>query len=409
MKKALVTNIILTAISILINFSFKAYLANIASKDVLATFYTALDVINLFFILFIGSRSSMIVAYNKTQDDTNILNIFRTALIFMFLLAWAFMLPFVKHELNLNIAYSYLIFMFLSFAIYVYFLNQLGMYKLYKAMNTITVIEPLLLVGWFALAYYMHNLNVIHSLVISTIMTYFTIAIFIFFNKPKKEPPIKKPSLNTDMKDFLKNSSFASVEFVFSMLTIYISVFLFIKFFSMDDLADYQVVVKSIYLYYLALFVFPIFRFVMPQLSALRAKENYEEIEKLKLWVLRYALAVGITTFILTQMFGYVLTVKIFSYDYLDAVPLLEAISISFFFSIFNAFYNSYLKSYGEFKSTMYVKGASIVIFIILFFALYYIIKEPIAIIYALNLSHIVQSIMFLYIAKKYTKVCLIQ
>jgi O-antigen/teichoic acid export membrane protein len=408
MKKALVTNILLTAISILINFSFKAYLANIASKDVLATFYTALDVINLFFILFIGSRSSMIVAYNKTQDDTNILNIFRTALIVMFLLAWAFMLPFVKHELNLDIAYTYLIFMFLSFAVYVYFLNQLGMYKLYKSMNIITIIEPLLLVGWFGLAYYIHHLAIIHSLVISTIMTYFTIAVFIFFNKPKKEPPIKRPSLSTDMKDFLKNSTFASVEFVFSMLTIYISVLLFIKFFSMSDLADYQVVVKSIYMYYLALFVFPIFRFVMPSLASLKAKDNYEEIEKLKIWVLRYALVVGIGTFVLIKLFGYTLVAKIFSYDYINSVALLEAISISFFFSIFNAFYNSYLKSYGEFKTTMYIKGASIVVFIVIFFAIDYLHHHPIAVIYALNLSHIIQSIMFLIVAKKYTKVCLL-
>jgi O-antigen/teichoic acid export membrane protein len=402
MKKALVTNIILTAISILINFSFKAYLTHIASKDILATFYTALDVINLFFILFIGSRSSMIVAYNKTKDDTSILNIFRGALIFMFFLAWGFMLPFVKHELNLNIAYTYLIFMFLSFAVYVYFLNQLGMYKLYKAMNVITILEPTLLVGWFALAYFVHELHVIHSLVISTIMTYLCISLFIYVNKPNKEPPIKKVEFSSDMKDFLKNSTFASVEFVFSMLTIYISVLLFIKFFTMSDLADYQVVVKSIYMYYLALFVFPIFRFVMPALSAHKAKKDFDEIEKLKLWVLRYALVVGLSTFMITQLFAYSLTINIFSYDYLNAVPLLEAISISFFFSIFNAFYNSYLKSFGAFKVTMYIKGISIILFLVIFFALYYLLKTPITIIYALNLSHVLQSIMFLYVTKRY-------
>jgi O-antigen/teichoic acid export membrane protein len=402
MIKSFLTNIYLTAISIIINFAFKAYLANIATKAVLATFYTALDVINLFFILFIGARSSMIVAYNKTKDDTNILNLFRISLIIVFFLAWGFMLPFVKHQLNLDIAYLYLIFMFFSFGIYVYFLNQLGMYKLYKAMNVITILEPLLLVGWFSLAYFGYSLNIIHSLVISTIMTYLNIAIYIFISKTNKEPPLKKVEFTTDIKTFVKNSSFASVEFIFSMLTIYISVYLFAKYFSLADLADYQVVVKSIYMYYLALFVFPIFRFVMPQLAQHFAKKEYDQIEKIKLWVLRYALVVGIATFVIIQLFGYYLTIKIFSYDYINAVYLLEAISISFFFAIFNAFYNSYIKSFGGFKITMIIKGVSIAVFIAIFFGLYAIKKEPIVVIYALNLSHIIQSVMFLVVAKRY-------
>lgn len=405
MKKALLTNILLTSISILINFGFKAYLANIAPKDILATFYTALDVINLLFILFVGARSSMIVAYNKTHDDTNILNLFRLSLIFVFIVAWAFVLPLVKHKLNLDIAYLYLIFMFLSFGLYIYFINQLGMYKLYKAMNIITIIEPILLILWFMLGYIYYELNIIHSLVISTIMTYLNISLYIFVSKTNKEPPIQKIIFNEDIKSFLKNSTFASIEFIFSMLSIYLAVLLFIWFFSVSDLADFQVVVKSIYMYYLVLFVFPIFKFVMPSLSSYIAQKDFVEIENTKLWVLRYALVVGISSFIILKILSYTLVIHIFSYEYINSIPMLEAISVSFFFLIFNAFYNSYIKSFGGFKITMIIKGLSIIIFIIIFFGLRVVIDEPIIVIYALNLSHIIQSVMFLIIAKKYTKI----
>jgi O-antigen/teichoic acid export membrane protein len=403
MPKAFFQNIFLTIISIAIAFYFKVYVAEISSKDVLASFFTSLDIISLLFIIFVGSRTSMIVFYSQNKDDTTILNIFRISLIITLLIAWTFILPYVKHELNLNISYSYLVSIFISFGFYIYYINQLGMYKLYGAMNAVTIIEPLLIFGWFCLAYHSFNLTVVHSLVISTIMTYSTISVFIYLAKPYKEPPIKKPILDEKTKKFLVNCFYSSVEFIFGILTIYLSVILFVKFYSVSDIADFQVVVKPIYMYFLSIFAFPIFKFVLPQLSSNIAKKEFNKVEDTKKWMIKYSIIVGLGSFLFINIFSENIVIYCFSELYINSIDLLNALSLSFIFLIINSFSNSVLKSFGEFKATMTIRGIGIFLFIISFFIIKNFIDTPLAVIYALNISHIAQFIAY-QVTLKYIK-----
>jgi O-antigen/teichoic acid export membrane protein len=395
LQKAFIQNIFLTIISICIAFYFKVYIAEISNKDVLASFFTSLDIISLLFLVFIGSRTSMIVFYSKTKDDTTILNIFRISLILTLLFSWAFILPYVKHELNLNISYSYLVAMFISFGFYIYYINQLGMYKLYLAMNVLTIFEPMLVFGWFCLAYHSFGLAVIHSLVISTIMTYACISVFIFLAKPYKEPPVKKIIIDEKTKEFIKNCLYSSLEFIFGILTVYLSVILFVKFYDLSSLADFQVVVKPIYMYFLSIFAFPIFKFVLPQLASDVAKKDFVKVQDTKKWMTKYSILVGFSSFVFINIFSEHIVLSWFDTEYQNAITLLNAIAISFLFLIINSFNNSLLKSSGQFKSTMSVRGIGIATLIVAFFVLKQFYDNPIVIIYALNISHVVQFIIY--------------
>ena len=65
----------------------------------------------------------------------------------------------------------------------------------------------------------------------------------------------------------------------------YTAVLLIMKYFTLDELGDFQVVVKPVFTYMTMLFVFPIFRFVLPELSKLYGEKKYKELYKMKIWI----------------------------------------------------------------------------------------------------------------------------
>ena len=76
-KKAFLSGIWATLISIAIGFTFKIWLAGWVAKSDLALFHTVVDIISLSMILMTGFRSSMVVTYSQTKNDIDIINIFR--------------------------------------------------------------------------------------------------------------------------------------------------------------------------------------------------------------------------------------------------------------------------------------------------------------------------------------------
>jgi len=92
--------------SVLLGFGLKVYLATVIEKESLALYYTAIDIFSFSLLVLIGFRSSMVVSYNKLKEDGGIVNIFRYFILVAMLATWAFVIPYVKHQLGVNIDYE---------------------------------------------------------------------------------------------------------------------------------------------------------------------------------------------------------------------------------------------------------------------------------------------------------------
>ena len=115
-------------------------------------------------------------------------------------------------------------------------------------------------------------------------MASFSLSIYIFILKSQKskEPVIKRVIIDSEMRQFIKKSLISTLEFSSGMMLIYMAVFFFSHYYSLNELGDFQVVTKPILMAMIMLFVFPVFRFLLPELSKLFYQKNKKEITNSK-------------------------------------------------------------------------------------------------------------------------------
>jgi len=372
LKHSIYMGVFATLAAIVLNFSFKIFIARLIEKHELALFFTAVDIFSFVLMILIGFRSSMVVSYARTKDDYKIINIFRFVIIVLVLLAWAFALPYLKHKMGVTIHYWYLVAMILSMATSAYMSNQIAMYRHYSTINKATFIEPLLMWIWFLIAWYIAGTKGMHPLFIATVMSSIGLTMFIYINKFKlvKEPKLQLVKLDAPMKEFVKNSLISSIEFGSGMILIYLAVMLMLHYFGLNSLGDFQVVAKPIFTYMVMLFVFPIFRFILPELSYLIAKNRFDEVIKIKNWVYKISFSVSLFFVLFFLFFADDLVTLLFPREYQSSYLLLIHLSFFFIFVMLNAFHIAFIKASGGFMSALLIRLFGIVAFVTIFYAI---------------------------------------
>ena len=351
MKTIIAKSLVFTTIGIIINFIFKAMAAKLIAKEELGIFFTTIDIFSFTLLILVGFRSSMVVCFAKTKDDINIINIFRYFLFVVIFISWLIVIPYLKHKMGVHIHYWYLVFLMLSMGLVAYLGNQIAMYRHYHIMNKVTLIEPTLTLVWFLFTYYIVGVHGSHALFISAVMAALGVASFMYYSKRDlhKEPSFKTVKINANMKRFLKNSLISTLEFGSSIFMIYLSVVLIMKYYTLDNLADFQVVVKTIFVYMILLFVFPVFRFILPELSKLINANEHQEIAKIKKEFFIFSFIISMGLFLLIWYFGGSLIIWVFSDKYIQSETMLLHLTPFFIFVMLNAYNIAYIKASGKF------------------------------------------------------------
>jgi O-antigen/teichoic acid export membrane protein len=377
--------------SVLMGFGLKIYLATVIAKTDLALYYTAIDIFSFSLLVLIGFRSSMVVTYNKLKEDNAIVNIFRYFIFGAMLISWAFVLPYVKHHFDLSIDYWYLVATIFSMSLYLYLSNQLTMYRLYSIMNKTTFLEPIFSVIWFALAFYMFSVQGVQALFIMSIMGSFSLSLYIYFYKKNasKEPVIKRVILDKEMRTFIKKSLISTLEFSSGMLLIYLSVFFFNHYYSVDEVGDFQVVTKPILMYMITLFVFPVFRFILPELSKLYYQDEKEAIRKIKTWFYRFSFFVSFVFMACIYFFGTQIIEFLFPDQYNGAYLYLSHLTFFFLFIMLNAYQIAFIKASGAFNLALYIRLSGLAFFIAAFYITKYYSQNSISVIIGLDAAYL--------------------
>lgn len=376
--------------TVVAGFSFKIFLARIIEKDVLTLYYTAIDIFSFSLLILIGFRSSMVVAYAKSKKDENIINIFRYFIIVLVLVSWGFILPYLKHRVGIEIHYWYLVFTILTMSSYAYLTNQLAMYRLYSIMKQSTFAEPILGAIWFLIAYYIAHTNGLKSLFIMTIMSYMGLSLFIWLKKRREmsEPRLAQVELDGDTKTFLKNAVLSTMEFGSGIVMIYTAVFFLMHYYSIEELGDFQVVTKPVLMYMITLFVFPVFRFLLPELSKLYAGKSYREIVDMQRWFYKFAFLVS-GSFVLLMVFYSAEFVSLaFKPEYQGAYLYLTHLSFFFIFIMLNAFQLSLIKASGAFATALFIRVSGIALFVVAFYLTRLYSENSVSVVFGLALGY---------------------
>ncbi|WP_345991654.1 hypothetical protein [Sulfurimonas sp. HSL-1716] len=407
MKKAVYHSIWISSLSVILNFGFKIFLARLMPKADLALYFTAIDIFTMTLLVLVGFRSSMVVTFAQTKDDYKILKVFKTVLFVTVLAVWGFVIPYLKHRIGVHIDYWYLVFTVISLGFSVYFTNLIAMYRMYKVINFVTFLEPALLIVWFLIAYFFVHTHGLQPLFISTIMTAFSISLYIYIKKTReiKSVSVDKPKHKHDTPKFLKNSLISTIEFGSGIVMMYTAVLLIMKYFTLEELGDFQVVVKPIFTYMIMLFVFPIFRFVLPELSRLYSEKKYDELKRVKRWVMKFAFTVSTTFIVLSLLFANRVVLFLFSKEYAEASLMIIHISFFFIFVMLNAYQISVIKASGDFLSALFIRLWGIASLVMIFYGIYYFYsKNIIAVVVALIGSYISMFLVSLYKERKILK-----
>ena len=393
MKKAIYHSIWVSSLSVLLNFGFKIFLARFISKTDLALYFTSIDIFTMTLLVLVGFRSSMVVTFSQTKDDYKILKVFKLVLFVTVLAVWGFVIPYLKHKIGVHIDYWYLVFTVISLSFSVFYTNLIAMYRMYRVINVVTFLEPALLIVWFLIAYFLASTKGLQPLFISTIMTAFSLSLYIYIEKTKqiKSVPVDKPKHQHNTQKFLKNSIISTIEFGSGIIMMYTAVIFIMHYYTLDDLGDFQVVVKPVFTYMIMLFVFPIFRFVLPELSKLYSEKKFEELRQIKLWVLKFAFGVSFSFIVLSLLFADKLVNFAFSKQYSEASLMIIHISFFFIFVILNAYQISFIKASGDFLSALFIRLWGIVSLVGLFYAIYYF--------YSTNIISVIVALIGSYIS----------
>ncbi|WP_064609055.1 lipopolysaccharide biosynthesis protein [Photobacterium sp. J15] len=396
LKQAFITGIWATLASISVGFLFKIWLAQWVPKNDLALFNSVIDIISLSLILMTGFRSSMVVSYGQTQNDHDIINIFRFSLIAMVLVTWGLVLPYIKHELHINVGYLQLVGVIVSMGLKVYFTNLVAMYRLYSISNRVTWLEPLSNVVLFLFCYYVLQLDALSSLFYGLSLSSLGVALFMYISRRKQiaTRPLTTVHLDPTLISYVKKSFTASLEAGASILMIYITVLLTISHFSIDELGDFQVVVRPVFTYMTMLFVFPIYRFVLPELSVCVRKGLHGQIKGIRRWVFRLSFAVGATFFLTMLLWGREIVMWVFPQQYSGAVPVLFHFSIFFIFMMLNAYQLAYIKAHGHFTQSLMIRLSGIVTLVAAYYLLSVFTANVVAIIVALCMGYVMMFIL---------------
>lgn len=383
---------ILTAFfGVSLGFALKLYLAHLIDKTSLALYYTAIDIFSFSLLILIGFRSSMVVAYAKTQDDEKILNIFRRFLILLVLIAWAFVIPYLKHRVGLHIHYWYLVATILAMGLYAYLTNQLAMYRLYALINRSSFLEPIFSILWFLIAYYIAHTKGLRALFIMTVMSSLSLSAYIWIAKRKirKEPRFTRADLtDPQMRAFLKNALISTVEFGSGIVMIYLAVFFMMHYYSVGELGDFQVVTKPVLMYMITLFVFPVFRFLLPALSKLIHESAFEEIRALKKWFYRFALTVSLLFALIMLLWGEDLIAALFPPQYRGGYLYLTHLSLFFIFIMYNAYQIAFIKASGAFTAALLIRLSGIAFFVVAFYLTRLFSQSSVSVIFGLAMAY---------------------
>jgi O-antigen/teichoic acid export membrane protein len=208
-------------------------------------------------------------------------------------------------------------------------------------------------------------------------------------------------SVDEKVKNFFKNTALSSLMYFFSGLFISVSSVVILKLF--DDthfLAEYQVVVKSVFFSLVAVLVYPLNSFAFPHISQLAAQKNCEEIVRIEKKLLLYLGALlamlSAATFLTRPAIELV-----FPQEYAGSYRYLNVLLPFLVFLAYTTFALNILKGFNRFDLALYVRMGGCGVFFVALGIMYMAGEKAESVLYAMDIAFVFMALLAFYLKRR--------
>jgi O-antigen/teichoic acid export membrane protein len=388
MKRIISQAMFLAIVVMGINFLFKLYLSHTVDKEKLGLFFTLLDVVSLFVLLYAGYKDALIRMVAIGQCEAVSLP---ARLIYWgssFVLATPLYL--VAANMDKDDAVSLLLlilFFFLSqWSNYYSYMN--AAFRNYRSMLFEKSVKAFTLVGsYFLLSLLFPELE---ALMGAYLLQSFIHSLYIRISSPEMFRVRYRSSERRAEMKFLRIAALSSATSIAGSLGLYLSSILMMNLYgNLNILAEYQVVVKSIFFALIAVFVHPVSAYTLPEVSKLIHDGHGDEVLRIERNLRKYLLF-----FLFLILLSLPWTPKmiglIFPASYAHGALLLNWLLPLLPLIVYTSYSINILKGFGLFGEILVIRSAGALAFLISLWAFYRIGINERSIVLAMDVGYIV-------------------
>lgn len=272
MFKAVISNSLVTLVVFTASFLFKAYLTHKVAPSALISFYVFSDFIALVMRGFVGYKDCLVkLKQNNDEEEVDLFFIqFKLSVVIItaFILLPIYHL-FFSNELSSHVSYFYTAPAAISTIIGAYFLVRVTIEGEYLIMTISEVVKFLTYaVFLFSLLYVIEDLDAMY---VAFTLSNLAVIAFVFIKSKHVDWSNINRSFNKNVMFRMKNIRYykqifsSSLPYFIQGLFLFLPVYFLVNFGEKEELANYQVVVRSFYFAMLAVFVYPLNRILLQE------------------------------------------------------------------------------------------------------------------------------------------------
>lgn len=392
LKFTLLLNSSVTFSILIINFLFKIYLAREFSQENLVMYYTITDILSLIVRIFIGYKDALTTIYNNTKYKLKIMRTFTVSFIWIILIVSFLILPLITNFYliekieNFQLSWYYISFLFISMNLVSYYGYLFLVTKHYNLISVNDILKGLSLIGMILFLYIIIEMDANYeTLIIAAILSNLLVLMYLIYKQVQYLPRLSiNKLLNTKFakfkddtnKQFIKLTLIASSNYFIYGLLLFAPVFTMLNYGTTNELANFQVVARSIYFALISVFSWPLGRFMFPEFTSLIAKKDYNTLNSIRIKFIKLLLLFGMIVILSCWTLSQVVIGYIFPIEYIESYKMINILIIALPFVMYQNFSESIIKGIGSYKINFIIKLFGIAMFIFSYIILNYLELE---------------------------------
>jgi len=413
LKSSILLNSLVTMIMMAVNFAFKIYLAREFSQENLVVYYTITDVFSVIGRVFVGYKDALTTLYHQTRHKLKVLRTWSVFFTWMIagvsflVIPLVFNFYLVEKINNLQISWWHMTLLFITMNFVAFYGFLFLVTKHYKLISVNDLLKTISYIGMVFFLYQVMGMHAdYHTLVMASILSNILVLGYLLYKqqtclpqyRPERLFGLKFASFKDETnRKFIAQTLMASMNYFLYGLLLFAPVYTMLHDASMEEVAQFQVVARSIYFALIAIFSWPLGRFVFPEFSSLLGQKKYDV-----LWLYKQKFIKFLGLFSIVVVLGCWLSSKwvvmyLFPSVYTDSYMMLNILIVTLPFVMYQNISESILKATGKYTKLLVIKGTGMIAYIIGYAGLHAFITPAKAALYAFVLAIISITLMSLH------------
>ncbi len=420
LKSSIILSSSVTFIILIVNFVFKIYLAREFSQENLVIYYTIIDIFSIIGRVFVGYKDALTTIYNQTKYKFKIMRTWTVFFVWIVGVSAFIIIPLVYNIYlvdkidSLDISWLYISFLFISMNMISYYGYIFLVTKYYKLISVKGIIQTFLSIGSILFLYILVGLDGDYKILIyASIISNFIMVFYLIYKQKRFLPRYNFIRLvgfrfskfkDDTNKRFIRLTILASSNYFIYGLLLFAPIFTMLNYGTTNELAQFQVVARSIYFALISVFSWPLGRFMFPEFSSLIAKQNYKSLDDIRKKFIKLLIVFGMAIILGCLLLSKIVIGYLFPVEYIESYKMLNILIFALPFVMYQNFSESIIKAVGDYKTNLIIKSSGILSYIVGYLLLNEVLKVEFSSIYSFVVGMLAIFFLSLYYENKIKK-----